>query len=128
MSFGVGAGQVETSFAQRTSEMDGEAFHRSRNALNTANKLKADIIFETGNEPIDALLNSICRLLPAVRSRWTSRQKEKIVLYKNLQNERKVAEELRVTQGDIHQAIKAGSGKIYIESEEHWNYFLSNYK
>jgi len=127
VSYGIGVGQVETSFMPRTSEMDGEVFRRSRNALNTAKKNKSEIIFETGNEPVDVLLNSICRLLFAVRSKWTNRQKEKIILYKNLRNERKVAKELGVTQGDIHQAIKAGSGKIYIESEEHLNYFLSTY-
>lgn len=128
VSYGIGAGQVETSFMQRTSEMDGEAFRRSREALNAAKKSKSEIIFDTNNKPIDALVNSICQLLYVVRSKWTERQKEKITLYKHFRNERKVAEELGVTQGDIHQAIKAGSGKIYIESEERLNYFLSNYK
>jgi len=124
VSYGIGAGQVETSFMPRTSEMDGDAFRRSREALNAAKKTKSEIIFDTNNKPIDALLNSICQLLFVVRSRWTERQKEKITLYKHHQNERKVAEELGVTQGDIHQAIKAGSGKMYFESEERLNYYL----
>lgn len=128
ISFGVGVGEISTSLQDRTSSMDGQAFHRSRIALNLAKKKKREVMFSTGDERLDGLLNAVCALLQTIHQRWTDRQREKILLYKKHQNETKVAQVLGVTQGDIHQALKAGAGKIYIECENELNAFLASMK
>ena len=124
VSYGVGIGSIATEFRERTAEMDGEAFRHSREALNRAKKQGREIIFKSDDASTDALLNAVCLLLATLRSKWTKRQKEKILLYKQLRNESRVAEKLGVTQGDIHQALKAGAGKVYLECEDELNFYL----
>lgn len=127
VSFGIGAGEIGTPIYARTSEMDGEAFLRSRSALEIAKKKNRLVVFAAADEKTDLLLNALCALLDNLRDWWTDRQREKIMLYKKYKNETKVAEALGVTQGDINQAIKAGSGRIYLECEEDLNAFLSSF-
>jgi len=128
VSYGIGAGSINTAIQAQTRTMDGEAFHRSRSALQIAKKKKREIIFRIGDDRTDGLLNAVCGLLQTIRSRWTDRQKEKILLYKEYGNETRVAQVLGVTQGDIHQALKAGAAKIYLESENDLNAFLKALK
>lgn len=124
-SFGVGMGGIETAILTESRNMDGAAFHNSRAALNRAKAEKKEIIYLTNDSAIDTPVNTICLLLQVVRSRWTRRQAEKILLYKKLGNETLVAQSLGVTQGDINQAIKAGAGKSYLEAEASLIKYLS---
>ncbi len=125
VSYGIGEGAIATPLLARTSEMDGEAFHKSREALDTAKQNHHEVVFATRDERTDLLLNATCSLLETIRANWTERQREKIMAYKKYGTETKVAEVLGVTQGDIHQAIRAGAGKIYLQCENQVNEFLS---
>ena len=125
VSYGIGEGTIGTTIMARTSEMDGEAFHKSRAALDSAKQNHREVVFATRDERTDLLLNATCVLLQTLRASWTERQREKIMAYKKYGTETKVAEVLGVTQGDIHQAIRAGAGKVYLQCEKEVNEFLS---
>ncbi len=57
ISFGVGEGEIETKIVTKSVEMDGEVFHRSREALDLAKK-SPRIYFITNNSANDLLLNT----------------------------------------------------------------------
>jgi len=126
ISFGIGEGSIATAIRQRSSEMDGQAFHYSRQALETCKKTRRDVLFITLDPGRDLIVNAFCYLLQALRERWTQRQFEKILLYKELQQETRVAAKLDVTQGDINQALKASHGKVYLQCEEQLIQYLNN--
>jgi len=125
VSYGISEGDIGTAIRARTSEMDGEAFHKSRAALAAAKRSNREVVFSTSNDKTDRLLNATCALLETLRASWTERQREKIMAYKKYGTETKVAEILGVTQGDIHQAIRAGAGKVYLQCENEVNEFLA---
>jgi len=124
VSFGIGEGEILTPLAARSAEMDGEAFHRSRRALEEAKLKNREVIFSTSDENIDRLLNALTSTLQLVRSRWTKRQRQKIELYKHLRNERRVAEKLKVSQADINQTLSSTGARIFLECENELVSFL----
>jgi len=69
ISFGVGSGTISTKIAKKTTEMDGECFRKSREALLEAKKLKQEIIYNTGTD-IDLSVNTILRLIYSIKSDW----------------------------------------------------------
>lgn len=122
VSFGVGEGEIATEISRRSVEMDGEVFRRSREALNRAKK-KSRIFYIT-NSSTDRLLNTTFQLLQILQDSWTKRQYQKIMLYKELQREKLVADKLRISQQDVNQALSAGYGLVYLEAQETLNNFL----
>jgi hypothetical protein len=74
LRFGVGVGGLSTDVRPRSQEMDGEAFVRSREALEAAGKNRSEIWFCTPSERFDLAANTVCRLMTAIRSDWTELQ------------------------------------------------------
>jgi hypothetical protein len=73
---GVGVGGVLTPMSKRVVEMDGPAFHNSRDAVTTAKKRNRELVIRTGNHDADRVLNALASLTAALRNRWTRRQKQ----------------------------------------------------
>ncbi|MFQ5707516.1 MAG: SatD family protein [bacterium] len=124
ISFGVGEGAIETEIASRSVEMDGEVFHRSREALTHAKNHTQDVVFVTKNAASDLLLNSTLHLLQILKESWTDRQYQKVMLYKKLHTETRVANQLKVTQADINKALATTNGRVYLETEKNVNRYL----
>ena len=125
VAFGIGEGTIATELSPRPTEMDGEVFHRSRNALNQAKRSGQIIVISTSNPQNDLLLNTTLRLLQTVRETWTKRQFEKVMLYKQHRKEEVVASILEVSQADINQALSSTRGRVYLDCEDTLNEFLN---
>lgn len=78
LSGGLGFGELDTGVRESTSEMDGPAFHRARNALeDTINaKEKPVFLIRCDDEDFTETLNSFFHLLYSVKNDWTKRERE----------------------------------------------------
>ena len=124
LSVGVGFGGIDTEIFPRSAEMDGQAFHRSRAALDRAKARGQDVLFSLGSEPHDLILNAACRLMQLVREDWTTAQFQKVTLFKRLGTESGVARALGVSQQSINKTLRAAHARIYLEEEQRILRFL----
>ncbi|MFQ5605687.1 MAG: SatD family protein [bacterium] len=124
VSFGVGTGEITTELASNPAEMDGSVFHHSRQALESGKQSAQQVFYVTQNAASDLILNTALHLLQILRTSWTERQYQKVVLYKKYQKEKLVASELKVTQADINKALLATNGRAYLEAEKKINHYL----
>ncbi len=124
IAIGIGEGAIDTELRQRSVEMDGPVFHRSRQALDLAKEEDSNLIYATCQPQIDLLLNVSCRLLQIVRQSWTPKQFEKVRLYKYLKKENEVARTLNVSQADINKTLASTNGRVYLQAEAKLNQFL----
>jgi len=124
LAIGIGEGKIETAWRERSSEMDGEAFHRSRNALEDARQKNRNVRFATSHTNEDILLNAITFLLQIQREGWTEKQFQKFFVYKEFRNTTKTAEIIGVSPSDIHQTLTAIQANNYLEAEEDLMHYL----
>lgn len=125
---GVGIGSIETPLSKRPSEMDGSAFHRSRDALEEAKKRKIELVFKSGNERIDFILNSITELILHVKNKWTKRQRDIISFLESRENVRlsDAAKKFRVSKQAISKIVRAAGWKAVRNTEKVVEYILKS--
>lgn len=123
---GVGIGSIDTPLSRKPSEMDGSAFHRSRDALEEAKKRKVELVFKSGNEETDFLLNSVTELILHVKSKWTRRQKDVINFLESQENVKlsDAARRFRVSKQAISKIIRAAGWKAVRKAEKVVEYYL----
>ncbi len=124
LAIGLGEGLVETEWRSRSAEMDGEAFHRSRHALEEAKKAGRALYFASSHSQEDLLFNALARLLQLMREDWSEKQFKKFKLYKQFRNESKTAREIGVSQSDIHQTLLAIHAADYLQAESDFLSYL----
>jgi len=77
---GIGLGSLETSRSDKVTDMDGPAFHRSRDALELAEKqtkgMEVSIVAISGNDYLNDLLNVLLNVCLTIRNNWTDRQRQ----------------------------------------------------
>jgi len=106
ISFGLGIGTIATPLASSTTQMDGECFHRSRQAVEAAKSAGRRLVFVTGRATFDASLNTIEMLLDVIRSRWNETHIRRAWEYDRLGTLEKVAQEEGVTAQAVFKAFK----------------------
>ncbi len=126
LSVGLGQGKIETEWRPRSAEMDGQAFHRSRRALEEAKKRNRSLYFVSAHPQEDLLFNALVRLLQLMREDWTEKQFRKFKLYKKFRNESKTAREIGVSQSDIHQTLLAIHAADYLQAEADFLKYLQD--
>jgi hypothetical protein len=106
ITFGLGVGGVATRLASRTTEMDGECFHRSRQALEEAKAAGRRLLFATGDDRLDRALNTIELLAEAIRGGWSQDHLRWAQRYEELGKVESVAHAEGVTKQAVYQAFK----------------------
>lgn len=124
IAFGIGEGNISTRIAKKVVEMDGVAFINSREALEKSKKDKGNITYIIKNKEKGKILNIILELIQVIKDNWTTKQFEKIKLYKELKTLRKVGERLKVVHSDIAKALHLAKYYTISESEEFINSIL----
>ena len=108
---GVGVGGISTKLSNNVGEMDGEAFHRSAEALEKVKKDKAWIGFRSGWD-IDDIVTSSWNLMADVIWNWSKRQKEIITYYRNHGENREAvksaAKRFGVGERSIYKTLRTG--------------------
>ncbi|MBI5015587.1 MAG: hypothetical protein HZB55_08850 [Deltaproteobacteria bacterium] len=116
---GVGAGRVSTPLRETTARMDGECFHRSRQALEAAGRRRIPgAVLLTGEPLLDAGANAVCGLLAALAAGWTEKQLRSTLAYRELGTEQAAAAALGVSQPTLHQSLDGARGKEFVEGFE----------
>ncbi|WHZ31655.1 SatD family protein [Desemzia incerta] len=122
--FGIGLGEISTPIQRENSSgMDGAAYHRARQMIDTieANEAKyatsetnAMICSGTGYQANDSLLNAVLSLGTALKSKWTQRQKEIMYTYfLHGENQYKTADALNIGQSSVNKALNAAKYYTY---------------
>jgi len=108
---GIGVGGISTELSNNVGEMDGEAFHRSAEALERVKKDKAWIGFRSCWD-IDDIVTSSWNLMADVIWNWSKRQKEIIVYYRNHGENREAvksaAKKFSVGERSIYKTLRTG--------------------
>lgn len=116
--FGIGIGDIETEIYEKTIEMDGSAFYRSREALKEAKKKKSSLILKSGSDYFDEIVNTIFNLITIIRDKWTKRQKEIVEFYKSGElTYEDVAQHFRVTKQSVSQVLKTANFEAIQKAE-----------
>lgn len=104
--FGFGVGQIYKMGGRLPIEMDGPAFHNSNAALQYAKKKKICSSLDSGHPEVDILVNTIFKLITAIKYRWNERHYKLYWKYNDLGTYRKVAELENITPQAVCDALK----------------------
>jgi hypothetical protein len=124
-SIGVGIGPVATELSRSVDVVDGEAFHRARNALALAKKSRQEIMFDF-DAPAVTLVNALAGLVEKEWSRLTPRQREVIRCMNALANQERVARKLKISQPAVAKVLNVPTVRKMLEGELALHGFLAS--
>ena len=136
LRFGIGLGDVSTTIhLENSMEMDGTAYHRARQMVETieVNETKyanseTNMMICSGvdYQQTDSILNAVLSLATALKSKWTDRQKEVMFAYfTNGENQYKTAEALEIGQSSVNKALNTAKYYTYKAALTDISRFLS---
>lgn len=106
LRYGIGKGEIQKMGSNIPIEMDGPAFHRANDAVNSAKKKKLFLLCNSGNDANDILLNNIFLLMNSIKSRWNENNYERYWNYKSLGTFDKVAKKENVSPQAIWDSMQ----------------------
>lgn len=118
--FGVGFGEISDFETSVPSEMYGEAFYRSRNAIVDAKKNKRGgrVVFKLGDQLLDSEMNTLFELIFVIKSKRTKRQNEIIRYLSSTNLQKEIAMKYDVTVQAISKIIKSSGYEAVFRAEE----------
>ncbi|MGB5874912.1 MAG: SatD family protein [Bacteroidota bacterium] len=114
--FGVGVGPIQTEIKRVARAMDGEAFHRAREALSRSKVGPETIVYDFAG-PAAALVNLLVLTADRRYARIRSETLQIRALMDELENQKRVAERLRSTQQRVSRALRSSALKGVDEIE-----------
>lgn len=119
---GIGIGKIEV-LSSKITEMRGESFFRSREALELAKKSKYPIIVKSSdaeNNLMDDTINTILGLVNTIQSTWSNRQREVVKLCRSYKDHTysDLARELNVSKQSISKVLNAAHWKAVQKGEQ----------
>lgn len=117
LRFGIGIGGISTDVRPRSQEMDGEAFVRSREALDAAKENRSEIWFRTPSESFDLAANTICRLMTAIRSDWSEVQHRRARRKREGWTDERIAKAEDVSRQAIGRSLRRAHYEAVREAE-----------
>jgi hypothetical protein len=107
-AFGVGIGTLSTPLRKdKALGMDGEAFHRARQALSDAKRLKRTLCYSFDSDK-ERVVNALVALMDRKWLRLTARQRQITQLLKD-ESAKEVARHLRISHQAISKAKQSGA-------------------
>jgi DNA-binding phage protein len=110
------------------SKMDGPAFHRASELLETVERSNLLFDMQTGRRPLDAAVADELNLLLLLRHEWTERQREVVASYRRHGTQSEVAEDLDVSQQAVSKSLRSASWPTIRTIEERLNETLRSYE
>lgn len=119
---GIGIGKIEV-LSSKITEMRGESFFRSREALELAKKIGYPIIVKSSdaeNDLMDDAINTILGLVNTIQSMWSNRQREVVNLCRSHKDYTysDIAIELNVSKQSISKVLNAAHWKAVQNGEQ----------
>ncbi len=109
--FGIGLGDLTTTIKNTAIGLDGACFYHARTALQQAKDQSKFLTF-AGFE-MNLALTALFDLVFQIESKWSQRQKEIIVLYREVGDQSAIARQLQVTKQSVFDTIKAAKYNLY---------------
>jgi hypothetical protein len=124
-SIGIGIGPVATELSRSVDVVDGEAFHRARNALAQAKKKRQEVMFDF-DTPAVTLVNALAGLVEKEWNRLTVRQREVIRCMNALGNQDRVARKLKISQPAVAKVLNVPTVRKMLEGDLALHAFLAS--
>ena len=105
----VASGEIEVGANGDVAHMDGEAFHRATDLLESIETDGLRVGLDTGAGPLDTAVADEVNLLLHIRESWTDRQRDVVGRYERLGTQRAVAEELDISQQAVSNVLQSAS-------------------
>ncbi len=118
IAVGVGIGTVATELRVRVTEMDGPAFVRARQAVESGKAAGREVVVVSGLPLADAVLNALYALMGGVQRRWTDKQWERVNLYRTHRSLEKVADIVGVSKQAISRDLRLTLWDRVLEVED----------
>ena len=124
---GIGIGDIATEIDENNPwNMDGNAFHRARKALEEIKISRQPVTFiNSAEENFDYNLNVILALMDVISNRWTDGQWEAIHTYEQMGTYQKAAQVLKVKPQNVAKRCQAANWKVFSEAEKHVQKLIS---
>ncbi len=121
LRIGVGIGRIESGLGRKYSwQMDGSAFHRSREALQQIARSRSQATRFTAAAGSAALLetvNILCTLVDAIQDQWSEKQWAAVDAYERNGTYSLAAQELEITPQTVNKHCRAARFKTIAEAE-----------
>ena len=108
---GIVTGGISTKMSENVGEMDGEAFHRSSDALATVKRKGGWVAFDSGRG-IDGIITPSWNLMADAIWNWSERQKEIILYYRKhgkcRDAVRSASENFGIGERSIYKTLRTG--------------------
>jgi hypothetical protein len=117
LRFGIGWGSFSTPLLPRSGSLAGLCLFNSGLALERGAREHRWVTAQGFGEDEDTTLNAMFRLLQAVRSHWTPKQKLTVAMVRKAQTQRDVAKRLGVYPSVVSEALKAARYEVVVEAE-----------
>lgn len=109
------------------SKMDGPAFHKASDTMNTLKKSKLMFEMCVGDNMIDAAIAGQINLILLTKKNWSLKQHQIVREYKSINNQDDVAIKLGITQQAVSKTLNKVMWKEMILIEKKLNYIIDNY-
>lgn len=121
LRIGIGIGTVDEPVVYENSwEMDGQAFHRAREALDAVKDIRVSCTrIVSGYSDTDSTADVIFLLIDAIESKWTLPQWEAVYSYETCGTYRAAGEMLGVAAQNVAKRCKAAMWNSVKEGERH---------
>lgn len=121
LRIGIGIGTVDEPVVYGNSwEMDGQAFHRAREALDAVKDIRVPCTRVVSGYPdTDSTADVIFLLIDAIKSKWTLPQWEAVYAYESCGTYRAAGEMLGVAAQNVAKRCKAAMWNSVKEGEKH---------
>ncbi len=127
--YGLGWGEISTSWSDRTTEMDGSCFHAARNALEHGKVHDRWATFRAADpdEDRDRVLNGQMSFIQMIRDSWTDKQRHAVAQRRGHQTQTDAANSMGITKSTLSKMLKAASYEMLRETEVVLELLLRDY-
>lgn len=109
------------------SKMDGPAFHKASDTMNTLKKSKLMFDMSVSDKMIDTAITGQINLILLTKKNWSLKQHQIVREYKSTNNQDDVAKKLGITQQAVSKTLNKVMWKEIFLIEEKLNYIIDDY-
>lgn len=121
---GIGLGTLSTPLQTHAIGMDGPAWHRAKEAIETASSDRKFVAFQGFGAGEDAVCTSLGNMLLWQRSRWTDSQRNIIERLDLGMKQKDIAEEMGVSPAAVSKSLTASGWRHYQEARKVMRMYL----
>lgn len=118
LRIGLGIGDVDAIKGNNSYKLNGEAFYKARNAIESIKKLKSDSTkLSSDFKLLDLSFNTIMLIYDEIISSWSEKQFEAIMLYEKNGTYKEVANILNISINGVRKRLVSSKWQIINEVE-----------